>query len=94
MGDPLSAHHRQDLNNKLQESSLTQFVQHPTRRNNVLDLVFARKEEIVENMNVGDVFCNSEQRAITFSVNFHKLWTTQREADWRCLRDTNEINVN
>ncbi|MBW6351706.1 hypothetical protein, partial [Pseudomonas aeruginosa] len=54
----------------LQESSLYQFVRTPTRGNNVLDIVLATKEELIENLNVGDEFSNSDHRTITFSLKF------------------------
>ena len=69
-GASLTSHHGHDLYNNLKESSLTQFVQRPTRKNHVLDLVFGTNEELVEKLQVGEEFCNSDHRAITFSINF------------------------
>ena len=69
-GEPLISHHGHDLYNNLKESSLTQFVQNPTRGNHVLDLVLATNEELVEHLNVGAEFSNSDHRAITFAINF------------------------
>ena len=69
-GALLTSHHGHDLYNNLKESSLTQFVQRPTRKNHVLDLVFGTNEELVEKLQVGEEFCNSDHRAITFSINF------------------------
>ena len=69
-GASLTSHHGHDLYNNLQDSSLIQFVKRPTRNNHVLDLVFATNEELVENLEVGEEFCNSDHRAITFSINF------------------------
>lgn len=52
-----------------QKSSLTQFVQHPTRGNNIH--VSTTKESLLENIRVGDdEFYNSGHRATTFCLNF------------------------
>ena len=69
-GEPLTSHHGHDLYNNLKESSLTQFVQSPTREDHVLDLVLATKDELIENLRVGEVFSNSDHRGITFDINF------------------------
>lgn len=53
----------------LQESSLAQFLQHQTRGNNALALVFDTKEYLVENIGALDKFSNSDHRAITFTTN-------------------------
>ena len=52
MGGSLTSHHGHDLYNNLNESSLSQFVQDPTRDNHVLDLVLATKKELIENHKV------------------------------------------
>ena len=67
-GESLTSHHGHDLYSNLKESSLTQFVEKPTRNNHVLDLVFGTNEDLVENLQVGEEFCNSDHRAITFSI--------------------------
>jgi hypothetical protein len=36
----------------------------------VLDLVLGTKEDLVENLNVGDEFVNSDHRIVTFSIKF------------------------
>ena len=69
-GNPLTSHHGHDLYNNIKESSLTQFVENPTRGNHVLDLVLATKENLIENLNVGEEFSNSDHRGITFNINF------------------------
>ena len=69
-GEPLTSHHGHDLYNNLKESSLTQFVLSPTRENHVLDLVLATKDELIENLHVGEVFSNSDHRGITFNIIF------------------------
>lgn len=71
--EPLSPHYGHDLYTSLQNSSLTQFVQHPTHARNVTDLVFATKEDLVETSNVGDGFCNSNDRAITSTYIFREV---------------------
>lgn len=45
-------------------------TEHPTRANTILDYVFATKEHLVENIRVGEEFCNSDNSAITPSLNF------------------------
>ncbi len=45
-------------------------MQNPTRDNHVLDLVLATNDELIENVNVGEEFSNSDDRAITFNINF------------------------
>ena len=70
-GDPILSHAGQDLYTDLQESSLYQFVQSPTRGNNILDLVLATSEDLVDNLKVGDVFSNSVHCIITFSIKFN-----------------------
>jgi hypothetical protein len=69
-GEPNNLHNGHDLYTNLQESSLTQFVQSPTRNNNILDLVLATKDDLIDNLIVGDVFSNSDHRIITFTINF------------------------
>ena len=69
-GQELTSHHGHDLYNNLKESSLTQFVKYPTRENHILDFVFATKDELVQNLKVGDIFSNSDHHAITFDINF------------------------
>ena len=56
---------------ELKESSLYQFIQAPTRGNNVFDLVLAASEDLVDNLKVGDVISNSDHRIITFSMKFN-----------------------
>ena len=70
-GDPLSSHAGQDLYMDLQDSSLYHFVQSPTSGNNILDLVLATSEDLVDNIKVGDVFSNSNHCIITFTMKFN-----------------------
>ncbi len=44
-------------------------MQNPTRDNYALDFVLATNDELIENVNVGEEFSNSDDRAITFEVN-------------------------
>ena len=69
-GGTLTSHSGQDLYANLQESSLHQFVQAPTRENNILDLVFATRDDLVSDLSVCNEFSNSDHRAITFNINF------------------------
>ncbi len=45
-------------------------MQNPTRDNHALDFVLATNDELIENVNVGEEFSNSDHHAITFSINF------------------------
>ena len=69
-GKQLTSHHGHQLYINLQESSLAQFVNYPTRENHILDLVFATKDELVKDLNVGSEFSGSDHREITFTINF------------------------
>ena len=69
-GTSLTSHHGHELYSNLKESSLTQFVQSPTRNNHILDLVFGTNEDLIDKLEVGEEFCNSDHREITFSINF------------------------
>ena len=69
-GQQLTSHHGHDLYSNLKESSLTQFVKHPTRDKHILDLVLATKDELVKDLNVGEKFGNSDHKEITFTINF------------------------
>ena len=43
----------------------------PTRGNNILDLVLATSEDLVENLKVDNAFSNSDHCIITFSLKFN-----------------------
>ena len=68
-GDDLTAHSGNALYENLQESSLHQHVNHPTRGDNILDLVFTTCDNLVNNVNVGSEFSGSDHRVITFDIN-------------------------
>ena len=70
-GNNLTSHTGQDLYSNLQESSLIQFVHSPTRGTNILDLVFATKEDLVEDLCVGSEFSDSDHRLVTFKIKFN-----------------------
>ena len=88
-GTPLTSHHGHDLYSNLKESSLTQFVQSPTRNNHVLDLVFGTNDELVEKLQVGEEFSNSDHRAITFSINLMVKDTNKSEEKVLDFRNAN-----
>ena len=71
-GDPLNSHSGHDLYNNLLESSLHQLVAHPTRGDNILDLIFTTNENIITNVEVGSEFSNSDHRVITFGIKTTK----------------------
>ena len=47
---------------------LFQHVEHPTRKNNILDLVLTSDENIVDNLQVGEEFGTSDHQVIRFEV--------------------------
>ena len=67
-GDLLNSHTGRDLYTNLLESDLHQYVNRPTRDNNILDLIFSTSENLVNEVNVGPVFSSSDHRIITFSI--------------------------
>ena len=68
-GDPLNSHTGRDLYKNLLESNLHQHVNHPTRENNILDLVLSTTENLVSEVNVGPIFSSSDHRLVTFNIN-------------------------
>ena len=69
-GESLSSHTGLDLYTNLLESSLYQYVDSPTRGENILDLVMATSENTVHNVLVGNEFSNSDHRIVTFNIEF------------------------
>ena len=69
-GESVNLHNGHDLYTNLQESSLSQLVNFPTRGNNILDLVLTTSDDLVTNLIVNDEFSNSDHRTITFNLNF------------------------
>ena len=68
-GDELTTHSGNALYENLQESSLYQHVNHPTKGNKILDLVFTTCDNLVNNVQVGTEFSNSDHRVINFNIN-------------------------
>ncbi len=62
-----TSHHGHCLCNNLKENSPIQFLQNP--ENHVLDLVLVTKDEVMENLNVGEKLSNCHHRGITFAIN-------------------------
>ena len=71
-GEALTSHTGLDLYTNLQESSLHQFVNNPTRGTNILDLVFATSENLVSNVTVGEEFSTSDHRIVAFKLKFNE----------------------
>ena len=67
-GQPLNSHSGHDLHKNLQESALYQHVEHPTRGENILDIILTTDESLVSNVNVGTEFSTSDHRVITFNI--------------------------
>ena len=71
-GEPFSAHAGRQLYTSLLESSLHQHVMHPTRGNNILDIVLANDENTVKDLKVGPEFSSSDHHSLSFTINFNK----------------------
>lgn len=56
--------------NNLLESSLHHLVLHPTRNDDILDLILTTNENIITKVEVGSEFSTSDHRAIAFSIKF------------------------
>jgi ribonucleases P/MRP protein subunit RPP40 len=52
----------------LEENYLFQFVESPTRGNNILDLILSNEEHIVQNVKVGEHFSTSDHQIIRFEL--------------------------
>ncbi|MCP4268390.1 MAG: hypothetical protein GY777_22910, partial [Candidatus Brocadiaceae bacterium] len=70
-GEPISSHTGLGLYRNLQESSLYQLVNKPTRGENILDLILATDDNLVNNVEVGDEFSSSDHRIISFNLKFN-----------------------
>uniref|UniRef100_A0A0P4VVU6 Reverse transcriptase domain-containing protein n=1 Tax=Scylla olivacea TaxID=85551 RepID=A0A0P4VVU6_SCYOL len=71
-GEPLTAHAGQHLYGSILESSLHQHVMHPTRGNNILDIVLTTGEESVKDLKIGPELSSSDHRSLLFTINFDK----------------------
>ena len=69
-GEPIRSNTGTDLYNNLLESSLHQFVNKPTRGANILDLVIATSENLVNDIQIGDEFSSSDHRVVTFNLRY------------------------
>ena len=67
------------LNSFAEENFLCQSVDKPTRGNNVLDLVFSSRENLVYNLEVGDTLANSDHKTIVFNLNVKSVTTTNNK---------------
>ncbi len=71
-GEPINSHTGLGLYRNLQESSLYQLVNKPTRGENILDLILATDDNLVNNVEVGDEFSTSDHRIISFNLKFNR----------------------
>ena len=71
-GDPYNSHTGRDLYTNLLESDLHQLVKKPTRENNILDLILATTENLVNEVNVGPIFSSSDHRIVTFNIKLEE----------------------
>ena len=80
------------------DNFLIQYVNSPTRGNNILDLVFSNKDNIISNVEISSELGNSDHKSITFNLlyssKFHEnktLIPDFRKADFDGLRKGLEI---
>ncbi|MCP4272758.1 MAG: hypothetical protein GY781_12470, partial [Gammaproteobacteria bacterium] len=71
-GEPINSHTGLGLYRNLQESSLYQLVNKPTRGENILDLILATDDNLVNNVEVGDEFSTSDHQIISFNLKFNR----------------------
>ena len=55
--------------NVIQDGFYQQLVREPTRQGNVLDLVFTNNETLVSQVEIGDIFDESDHNEIRFKIN-------------------------
>ena len=67
-GDTITSHTGLSLYRNLQESSLSQLVEKPTRGANILDLILTTDENLINNIKVGEEFSSSDHRIITYEL--------------------------
>ena len=72
-GEPFSVHTCRQLYTSLLESSLHQHVMHPTRGNNILDIVLTNDENTVKDLKVGPEFRSSDHLSLSFTITLTKL---------------------
>ena len=70
-GGTLTSHTGIGLYRNLQESSLCQLVENPTRGANILDLLFTTDDNLINNVEVGEEFSSSDHRIVTFELKFN-----------------------
>lgn len=63
----------------INDNFLIQFVENSTRGENVLDLVFASEENMIEDLRVGEPFGSSDHQVITWNFVASKERRVQRE---------------
>ena len=54
----------------VQDNFLHQFVTEPTRGDNILDLVLSNRENLINNVNIGDKLGSSDHNEIRFNINW------------------------
>ena len=57
----------------LQESSLYQHVEYPTRGNNILDIILTTNDNLVNNVKIGPEFSSSDHLIIEFDITAEKV---------------------
>ena len=100
-GGILTSHTGLSLYRNLQESSLSQLVENPTRGENILDLILTTDENLITNIEVGEEFSSSDHRIITYelkvnsdneNISFEKI-PNYKKANFPKLKHTIE-NIN
>ena len=81
-----------NLINLVLELGLSQYVGHPTRNNNILDLVLSNDENTVGDVEVHETFSTSDHNYITFNLAFNCVrepkvfFPCYGRADWELIR--------
>lgn len=93
VGDPL----QEKLYDTVSELGFQQFVEQPTRGDNILDIVLCNDPMLVADVNQSPPFCTSDHNCITFVLNFSQLEEalnkSQTEHFYNCF-NSNSDNLN
>ena len=92
-GCPLTSHSGHDLYVNLLESSFHQHVEHPTRGNNILDIILSTEQILVNNVTVGCKFSTSDHRVITYNIEMEKPKIIENKKKYQIIEEQTLINL-
>ena len=84
----LSDNESEDFLEVVQDSFLYQFINSPTRGNNILDLVLSNNENLVKDVGIGDELGNSDHKAIYFNI----IWDGRKKENSALIPDFRNAN--